>query len=307
MRVNKVGGALHRAHMELRKKPVVSVVYLLLRIAVIAVMILQFVNQNFENVFLCLLTLLLFLMPTILERQLQIDFPNTMEIIIMLFIFAAEILGEIRSYYTIFPYWDTMLHTLNGFLCAAIGFCLVDMLNRHKRASLSLSPVYMAIVAFCFSMTIGVLWEFFECAMDQFFLFDMQKDTVVHTISSVMLDPQGRNKTVILKNITDTVVIADGEKVSLGLGGYLDIGGLDTMKDLFVNFIGAIVFSVIGFFYVKSRGKGRFASRFIPQVLSDDAESGQNGKQDDTDAGQDDSRHGADEDECECANRQTSN
>lgn len=283
--------------MELRKKPVVSVVYLLLRIAVIAVMVLQFVNQNFENVFLCLLTLFLFLMPTILERQLQIDFPNTMEIIIMLFIFAAEILGEIRSYYTIFPYWDTMLHTLNGFLCAAIGFCLVDMLNRHKRASLSLSPVYMAIVAFCFSMTIGVLWEFFECAMDQFFLFDMQKDTVVHTVSSVMLDPQGRNRTVILKNITDTIVIADGEKVSLGLGGYLDIGGLDTMKDLFVNFIGAIVFSVIGFFYVKSRGKGRFASRFIPQVLSDDAESGQHGERDDTDAGQDDSRHDADEDE----------
>lgn len=271
-----MGGALHRAHMELRKKPVVSMVYLLLRIAVIAVMVLQFVNQNFENVFLCLLTLLLFLMPTILERQLQIDFPNTMEIIIMLFIFAAEILGEIRSYYTIFPYWDTMLHTLNGFLCAAIGFCLVDMLNRHKKVSLSLSPVYMAIVAFCFSMTIGVLWEFFECAMDQFFLLDMQKDTVVHTISSVMLDPQGRNKTVILRNITDTVVIADGEKVSLGLGGYLDIGGLDTMKDLFVNFIGAIVFSVIGFFYVKSRGKGGFASRFIPQVLQDEADSESN-------------------------------
>lgn len=272
MRFKKMGGALQRAHMELRKKPVVSVVYLLLRITVIAVMVLQFLNQNFENVFLCLLTLLLFLMPTILERQLQIDFPNTMEIIIMLFIFAAEILGEIRSYYTIFPYWDTMLHTLNGFLCAAIGFCLVDMLNRHKRESLSLSPVYMAIVAFCFSMTIGVLWEFFECAMDQFFLFDMQKDTVVHTISSVMLDPQGRNKTVILRNITDTVVIADGEKVALGLGGYLDIGGLDTMKDLFVNFIGAVVFSVIGFFYVKSRGKGRFASRFIPQVLQDEEE-----------------------------------
>lgn len=281
-----MGGALQRAHMELRKKPVVSVVYLLLRITVIAVMVLQFLNQNFENVFLCLLTLLLFLMPTILERQLQIDFPNTMEIIIMLFIFAAEILGEIRSYYTIFPYWDTMLHTLNGFLCAAIGFCLVDMLNRHKRVSLSLSPVYMAIVAFCFSMTIGVLWEFFECAMDQFFLFDMQKDTVVHTISSVMLDPQGRNKTVILRNITDTVVVVDGEKVSLGLGGYLDIGGLDTMKDLFVNFIGAIVFSVIGFFYVKSRGKGRFASRFIPQVLQDEADAGQGSAEPEPCAGQ---------------------
>ena len=55
--------------------------------------------------------------------------------------------------------------------------------------------------------------------------------------------------------------------IALGLGGYLDIGILDTMKDLFVNFIGAVVFSFIGYFYVKSRGKGKFASRFIPQVV----------------------------------------
>ena len=85
-------------------------------------MVAQFFNRNFENVFLCILTLVLLLLPTVLERRLQIDLPNTLEIIIMLFIFAAEILGEIQAYYTAFPYWDTMLHTLNGFLCAAIGF-----------------------------------------------------------------------------------------------------------------------------------------------------------------------------------------
>ena len=123
-------------------------------------------------------------MPTILERQLQIDLPNVLEIVILLFIFSAWILGEVQTYYTIIPYWDTMLHTLNGFLCAAIGFSLVDLLNRHERVSLSLSPVYMAIVAFCFSMTVGVLWEFFECAMDQIFMQDMQKDTIVNAISS---------------------------------------------------------------------------------------------------------------------------
>ena len=143
------------------------------------------------------------------------------------------------------------------------------MFNRNERFSLSLSPVFMAIVAFCFSMSIGGLWEFFECGMDQFFLMDMQKDMVIHRISSVMLDPEGRNRTVVLKNITDVVVIADGKEIPLGLGGYLDVGILDTMKDLFVNFIGAVVFSVIGFFYVKNRGKCRFARRFIPQVLSD--------------------------------------
>ena len=218
--------------------------------------------------FLCILTLVLLLLPTVLERRLQIDLPNTLEIIIMLFIFAAEILGEIQAYYTAFPYWDTMLHTLNGFLCAAIGFSLVDLCNRHERFSLSLSPVFMAIVAFCFSMTIGVLWEFFECFMDQMFLLDMQKDTIVHSIGSVMLDPAGGNTPVAIHDITDVIVItADGAQHPLGLGGYLDIGILDTMKDLFVNFIGAVVFSFIGYFYVKNRGKGWFAKRFIPKVL----------------------------------------
>lgn len=264
----RVRDSLLEANNELKQKRTVAVVYILLRFSVIAIMVAQFFNRNFENVFLCMLTLVLFLLPTVLERKLQIDLPNTLEIILLLFIYAAEILGEIRAFYTTFQGWDTMLHTLNGFLCAAIGFCLVDLFDRSERFSLTLSPVFMAIVAFCFSMTIGVLWEFFECLMDQFFLLDMQKDMVVHNISSVMLDPTGGNTPVIIKGITDVIVVADGTEISLGLGGYLDIGLLDTMKDLWVNFIGAVVFSLIGYFYVKGRGKGRFARRFIPQVLS---------------------------------------
>ena len=261
------------AHRTLRKKSVVAAVYIVLRLLVILMMVAQFFNGNFENFFLCLLTLILFLLPTIFEKSLQIDLPNALEIIILLFIFAAEILGEIRAFYTTFAYWDTMLHTLNGFLCAAIGFSLVDMCNRHKRISLSLSPVYMAIVAFCFSMTIGVLWEFFECTMDQFFLLDMQKDTVVNVISSVNLDPTGGNTPVAIKGITDVIVVCGDEQIPLGLGGYLDIGILDTMKDLWVNFIGAVVFSIVGYFYVKSRGKGWFARNFIPQVLPEEETS----------------------------------
>ena len=256
------------AHRSLKEKPVVATVYIILRFLVLGMMVAQFFNRNFENVFLCVLTLILFLLPTILEKQLQIDLPNALEIIILLFIFAAEILGEISSYYTTFAYWDTMLHTLNGFLCAAIGFSLVDLCNRHKRVSLSLSPIYMAIVAFCFSMTIGVLWEFFECAMDVFFFLDMQKDTVVNSISSVMLDPTGSQIPVAIHDITDVIIVADGQEIPLGLGGYLDIGILDTMMDLFVNFVGAIVFSIVGYFYVKNRGSGRFAKSLIPQVLN---------------------------------------
>ena len=249
------------------KKGAVVTVYVALRLMVIAVLVAQVFKRNFENVFLCGLTLLLLLVPTFVERKIHVDLPDTLEIIIMLFIFAAEILGEIQAYYITFPYWDTMLHTINGFLCAAIGFALVDILNRSERFSIQLSPIFLAITAFCFSMTIGVLWEFFECAMDQLFLLDMQKDSIMHSISSVMLDPTGGNTPVIIRDITDVIVVAGGEEIPLGLGGYLDVGILDTMKDLAVNFVGAVIFSFIGYFYVKNRGRGWFARRFIPRVV----------------------------------------
>ena len=251
-------------HIE--NKKLVYTVYFVLRLSVVGMLIAQFFNQNYENVLLCVLTLVLFMLPSAFERRLHIDLPDTLEIIILLFIYAAEILGEISDYYIQFPYWDTMLHTMNGFLCAAIGFALVDILNREESVSLHLSPFFMAVTAFCFSMTIGVLWEFFEFSMDQFLLFDMQKDTVVNTISTVNLDPNRGTTAVVVKGIQDIIlVLDDGSQMPLGLGGYLDLGIIDTMKDLFVNFIGAVVFSIIGYFYVQGRGKGNFATRFIPR------------------------------------------
>lgn len=264
-RLKVMGKAMH---MELREHRSSFMVYMILRVLVILMMILQFFNRNYENVFLCILTLFLLIVPSFIQINLKIELPTALEIIILLFIFAAEILGEIQAYYIKFPFWDTILHTINGFLMAAIGFALVDILNRSKRITFQLSPVFLAVVAFCFSMTIGVVWEFFEFSMDMFFNLDMQKDTIVHSISSVMLDPTNSNVPVGIDNITDVTV--NGK--SLGLGGYLDIGLIDTMKDLLVNFIGAVVFSIIGYFYVKNRGKGRFAKGLIPRLKAKDAD-----------------------------------
>ena len=218
--------------------------------------------------FLCVLTLLLLMVPSFVQINLKIELPTTLEIIILLFIFSAEILGEIGAYYIKYPFWDTVLHTLNGFLAAAIGFSMVDILNRNERFSFQLSPAFMAIVAFSFSMTIGVIWEFFECGMDLFFGMDMQKDTILHTINSVMPDPAGGNHPTAITGIQEVMI--NGQP--LGLGGYLDIGLFDTMKDLFVNFIGAVVFSVFGFFYVKNRGKGKFVGRFVPSLKKKEAD-----------------------------------
>ncbi|MCI5929480.1 MAG: hypothetical protein MRZ73_13265 [Pseudoflavonifractor capillosus] len=259
--------------MELKEHKSSFIVFYILRILVILCMVRQFFLHNYEGFFFGLLTLLLLYLPSWIQVRLRIEIPVGLEISILCFCYAAEILGEINAFYQKIPFWDTILHTLNGFLCAAIGFSLVDILNRSDRFTFSLSPVYLAVVAFCFSMTVGVLWEFFEWAMDSFFHLDMQKDTVVHAIGTVMLDPTGGNVPQHIKGITDVIVVtADGTQRSLGLGGYLDIGLNDTMKDLFVNFIGALVFSVIGYFYVKSRGKGRFARRFIPRLVKESGE-----------------------------------
>ena len=254
-----------RLKAAIRRQPAVFAVYTILRLIVLATLVSSILRGEYESAFICLLVLVLFMLPFFIQQNFGIELPSTLEIIILLFIFAAEILGELKCYFITFHHWDTMLHTTTGFLCAATGFALIDILNRNSRIKFQLSPIYVALVAFCFSMTVGVLWEFFEFGMDRLFQMDMQKDTVVNSITSVMLDPTNSNIPVTIDGITSVQV--NGQE--LGFGGYLDIGLYDTMKDLFVNFIGAVVFSTIGYFYIKHRGHGKLASAFIPTITDD--------------------------------------
>ncbi len=265
-----------RLYGEAKKNKTVFAVFVILRILVVTIGVFSVLAGNYWNCFLCVLSLVLFLIPSFVTKNLGIHLPEPLEIIVLLFIFAAEILGEISSFYVRVPHWDTMLHTVNGFLCAAIGFALVDILNRSSKIKFQLSPFYLAIVAFCFSMTVGVLWEFFEFFMDYVFKMDMQKDTVVNVLPSVMFDLTASNDVVLIEGVTNTMVqTADGQIYSLsdyGINGYLDIGIIDTMKDLFVNFIGAVVFSAIGYVYVKTRGKGKIAKGLIPTLKDENGE-----------------------------------
>lgn len=250
-----------------RPKPVVMAVYWVLRLFVIAALVLSCLRKDYESVWVCVLVLVLFMLPRIVQENFHIELPSALEITILVLIFAGEILGELRSYFIYLPHWDTLLHTTSGFVSAAFGYSMVDLLNRNKPEHIQLSPLYLALVSFCFSMTVGVIWEFFEFGMDYFFHMDMQKDTIIHAFSSVNLDPTNSNIPVRVEDITDVAV----NGTSLGLGGYLDIGLYDTMEDLFVNFLGALTFSTIGYFSAKS-GKNKLAKNFVPVVVPEPEE-----------------------------------
>ena len=238
------------------------VFYVILRILAILTLIRSLLTRNYESAATCVLVLILFLVPAFVADKMDLTIPPVFQVIIFAFIFAAEILGEINHFYVLIPGWDTILHTINGFLFAAVGFSLIYLLNRGS-TKFNISSFYMAIVAFCFSMTIGVLWEFFECAMDLLVHSDMQKDFIVQTVNSVTLDPQQAGEVIHVKEIVSTVInTAAGDSITIQ-GGFLDIGILDTMKDLLVNMIGAVVFSVIGYISLRTSKTSRVAESLM--------------------------------------------
>lgn len=237
-------------------------VFVILRILVIICLIRELINGDLESVLFCILTLFLFTVPYISEKIFKIDFPSSLEIIVLIFIFSAEILGEINNFYGAIPFWDTMLHTVNGFLCGSLGFSLIYLLNK-KTKLIKLSPIFVALFSFCFSMTVGIVWEMFEYSMDVFFKTDMQKDEIINDIRTVSLDPEFDNNVITIDGIAYTIIYDENNQELTRLNGYLDIGLHDTMMDLIVNFIGAVVFSIFGYLYTKNDKKYKLAGNLM--------------------------------------------
>lgn len=262
----RIGRFLTSFGRKIRANKLSFVIYAVMGGITAAVILLTFIAGHYESTFTAVLSLFLFMLPTFVEESFSIRLPTAMEIVAVLFVFCANILGEIAGFYVLFPFWDDMLHYTSGFIFAAFGFSLVELLNRHTRFDFYLSPVFISLVALFFAMTVGVFWEFFEFFADLFLGTDMQKDFVVRNISSILLG-NGENIPVRIEGIAKTVIVTEsGEQILVD--GYLDIGLLDTMKDLFVDFLGALLFCVIGFFYTSQSKRGRLARQFIPRVES---------------------------------------
>lgn len=226
-------------------------IYFLLNFFVAVAMVISILQGDSKHVLACIKIFILFLIPWVIEWIFKIELPTLFVIIVQVFIYAAIILGELDSYYLKYPNWDTILHTINGFLCASVGFMIVNLIFEQKLSNkVVINPINVVIFAFCLSMTAGVLWEFYEFGMDNICNRDMQKDTIIHTIKSAKLNQEDYSLTV-LKDVTN--VTLNGEDYNLG--GYLDIGLYDTMGDLFNNFIGTLVFCVMGYFVTKNESQ----------------------------------------------------
>lgn len=154
--------------------------------------------------------------------------------------------------------WDVLLHFTSGFIFGAVGVSLCIRLNKKTLDSMGLSPAFIVIAIIGFSVFVGVIWEFFEFICDNSFQTDMQKDSFIDSIYSITLDSRGENHTAKIYGIDSFSVQGQIYK-----GGYLDIGLIDTMKDMAVNFAGAIVFGIILLIHLNK--KSRFTALFIKE------------------------------------------
>ena len=232
-------------------KTIIQIIKNILELYIIVLLVIQVKNQCWMNVFLCITTIFLFRIPMILKNQFHLIVPLTIEIVLYLFVISAIILGEIIRFYLIIPHWDTILHMISGFVAASLGFSMLKKIIIQKE--LEKNTLMISILIISIASTIGLIWEFCEFSLDYYFQLDMQKDTIVTKISTI-------NKNNSLMNITEiTKTILNTKTNSISIeNGYLDIGLIDTMKDLFVTILGAILFCYIYFIDKKQIIIGQF-------------------------------------------------
>lgn len=182
----------------------------------------------------CMLGIVVIHLPSLLEKQFKFELPTALYLMYILFLYCAITLGEVRDYYYHVPHWDTILHTMSSVMAGVFGFTVVAMLNRNENTAISLSPFFVALFAFCFAVTLGILWEIYEYSFDGLLGLNMQKFRTA-----------------------DGTLLVGHEALT------------DTMKDIIVDTLGALAASVAGYFSLKS--KHGWCSDIIAKYCEQDA------------------------------------
>ena len=166
----------------------------------------------------CVLGLFLIILPSVIEKRFSLEIPNKMTVLFYIFLYCAIYLGEVRQFYYIIPHWDSVLHGFSGAMLGFSGFLVVRIFNDSDNISVNLSPLFVAIFAFCFALALGTVWEIYEFSGDGLFSLNMQKYR-----------------------------LADGTQL-IGRAALVD-----TMKDIIIDAIGALTVSVTGYFFIKKK------------------------------------------------------
>jgi len=164
----------------------------------------------------CILGVVAMLVPTFISRRAHIKIPKDMFIVYAAFLYCAIYLGEVRSFYYIFPYWDSILHAFSGVALGALGFSTISLFNRRDTFPVNLSPFFVAMFAFCFAVMLGAIWEIYEFSIDAIFNTNMQK-----------------------------YALESGQQ----LVGRLAL--VDTMEDIITDVLGALTMAIVGYISIK--------------------------------------------------------
>ncbi|MDD4351565.1 MAG: hypothetical protein PHU71_01090 [Candidatus Gracilibacteria bacterium] len=167
------------------------VLYYLLKSLIAAGFLLSLVRQEWQTSFMIALILLLTFTPTLLRKRYKIYLPLAFDLFVIVFIFLSLFLGEIYQYYHRFWWWDLYLHANSSILSGILGFMLIYFLNAQKKVGLRMNTFFVALFAFTFAISIGVLWEVFEFCMDTFFGLNMQKSGLLDTMTDLILNTSG--------------------------------------------------------------------------------------------------------------------
>lgn len=175
----------------------------------VAIMVVELVVVLLEgerlSAFAILAVMAVTLAPIVLGERLPVRIPAEFQVLVVVFVFAAIFLGEVRDYYARIWWWDIALHTSSGLLLGLLGFLLLYVLNENKHVELNMHPRFMALFACVFAVAMGAFWEIFEFAMDELFGMNMQKpmfddpsgltdtmwDLVVDTVGAVAISGLG--------------------------------------------------------------------------------------------------------------------
>jgi len=189
----------------------------------------------------CILGLVVMFIPSVFERRWSIDIPNYMEIMYFIFLYCAIYLGEVRNFYYVIPHWDLILHAFSGGMLGALGFTLVSIFNESSKIEIKISPVFVSIFAFCFALAVGTIWEIYEFACDGLLSLNMQKFA-----------------------LEDGTLLIGREALQ------------DTMEDLIVDAVSALVVVTMGYFSIM---KNDIPTKIITFIKHEKQNNGQKNSQ----------------------------